>query len=135
MITPGAVICACLINGALCAGEISSPKTEIEKKEPSQLSFWDGRVVFDIEERVRGEIRENNRDFGASIQNDNDDAWLLNRFRVGLALKPISWFKFYAQTQDSREAFSDRANIPGVRSAEGDDILRDRPHRDLGGDE
>lgn len=124
LIKPGAVIGACLIVRAAGAGDIPPPKeTKIKKKEASQLSFWEGRAIFDIEERVRGEIRENNRDFDSSIEDDNDDAWLLNRFRLGLALKPVSWFKFYAQTQDSREAFSDRANIPGVRGAEGDDIF------------
>jgi hypothetical protein len=87
----------------------------------SLLSFWDGRLVFDLEERIRGEVRENNRDFDSSIHDDNDDSWLLNRFRIGLAFKPVTWLKIYGQTQDSREAFSDRANIPGVRSAEGDD--------------
>ena len=94
-----------------------------EKKETSLLSFLDGKIVFDIEERIRGELRENNRDFDSSIDDDNDDAWLLNRFRLGLAVKPISWLKLYGQTQDVREAFSDRANIPGVRSAEGDDVF------------
>ena len=94
-----------------------------EKKETTLLSFRDGKIVFDIEERVRGEIRENNRDFDSSIDDDNDDAWLLNRFRLGLAVKPVSWLKLYGQTQDVREAFSDRRNIPGVRGAEGDDAF------------
>jgi hypothetical protein len=92
-----------------------------ETKEASLLSFWDGRLVFDIEERIRGEIRENNRDFDSSINDDNDDSWLLNRFRLGLAVKPVSWLKVYGQMQDVREAFSDRANIPGIHGAEGDD--------------
>ena len=56
-----------------------------------------------------------------SVDDDNDDSWLLNRFRLGLAFKPVSWLKIYGQTQDAREAFSDRSNVPGVRSAEGDD--------------
>src|SRR6266849_1114806 len=92
-----------------------------EAKEGSLLSFWNGRLVFDIEDRIRGEIRENNRDFDSSIHDDNDDSWLLNRFRLGLAVKPVSWLKVYGQMQDVREAFSDRSNIPGVHGAEGDD--------------
>jgi hypothetical protein len=80
-------------------------------------------MVFDVEERIRGEIRENNRDFDSSIDDDNDDSWLLHRFRLGLVVKPVSWLKLYGQTQDAREAFSDRANIPGVRGAEGDDAF------------
>lgn len=106
------------------AGDATPPpvkKKETEKKEPNPLSFWDGRLVFDLEERIRFEGRNNNRDFNAAVDDDNDDAWLLNRFRLGLAVKPVSWLKLYGQTQDLREAFSDRANIPGVRGAEGDD--------------
>lgn len=86
-------------------------------------SFWDGAVAFDVEEQVRGEVRENNRDFDSSIEDNTDDSWLIHRFRLGMAVRPASWFKFYAQTQDAREAFSGRPNIPGVRGAEGDDIF------------
>ena len=95
------------------------PVTKIP--EGNFLSFWDGRLVIDIEERVRVEWRENTRDFDSSISDDNDDSWILNRFRFGLAVKPVSWLRVYGQSQDSREADSDRANIPGIRSAEGDD--------------
>ena len=113
-------------SGLAYAGDQLAPKSSapppVEKKEePSLLSFWEGRLVFDLEERIRGEIRENNRDFNSAVRDDNDDSWLLNRFRLGLAVKPVSWLKLYGQTQDVREAFSDRANIPGVRGAEGDD--------------
>ncbi len=68
-------------------------------------------------------MRDNNRDFDSSVDDDNDDAWLLNRFRFGIALKPVGWLKIYAQAQDARKAFSDRANIPGVRGAEGTDAF------------
>lgn len=100
----------------------AQPSAE-SKKENNFLSFYDGRLVIDIEERIRGEIRENNRDFDSSVHDDNDDSWLLNRFRLGLTFKPLPWLKLYGQTQDSREAFSDRPNIPGVHGAEGDDIF------------
>ena len=98
-----------------------TPPPPVTKTDTNFLSFWDGRLVLDIEERVRGEVRENTRDFNSAVDDDNDDSWLLNRFRVGLTVKPIAWFKVYAQTQDIREAFSDRANVPGIRGAEGDD--------------
>jgi hypothetical protein len=112
------------IPARIHAGEVVAPPKKAEKKEEKTLlTFLDEKIVFDVEERVRGEIRENNRDFDSSIDDDNDDSWLLNRFRLGLALKPVSWLKLYGQTQDVREAFSDRANIPGVRSAEGDDVF------------
>ncbi|MEO7724458.1 MAG: alginate export family protein [Chthoniobacterales bacterium] len=87
------------------------------------LTFWDGQLTLDLEERMRGESRADNRDFNSAVHDNNDDSWLLNRFRLGLAFKPVSWLKVYGQTQDAREAFSDRPNIPGVRSAEGDDIF------------
>ncbi|MEP7077404.1 MAG: alginate export family protein [Chthoniobacterales bacterium] len=118
-------VLVCTAPGTLRSGETASPavKATVEKKEANPFSFWDGRLIFDIEERVRGEIRENNRDFDSSIDDDNDDSWLLNRFRFGATIKPVSWVKLYGQTQDVCEAFSDRANIPGVRSAEGDDTF------------
>src|ERR671933_210446 len=94
-------------NGLLWAGEPTpSPakkKTDsvkLELKEPNPLSFWEGRLIFDIEERVRVEWRKNNRDFDGTADDDNDDSWLLNRFRLGLAVKPVSWLKFYGQAQD-----------------------------------
>ncbi len=120
---------AVLLPLGLLAGTLATdtkeavPPPVVKKQEMNLLSFWDGRLILDIEERIRGEVRENNRDFDSSVRDDNDDSWLLNRFRLGLAFKPISWLKIYGQTQDSREAFSDRANIPGVRSAEGNDIF------------
>jgi hypothetical protein len=120
----GVTIAAAISATTSWAGEAgTAPQPPVEKKETNPFSFYDGRVVFDIEERMRAEIRENNRDFDSSIDDDNDDAWLLNRFRLGLALKPVSWLKLYGQTQDAREAFSDRSNIPGVRGAEGDDTF------------
>src|SRR5207237_6710108 len=105
-----------LASNSLCAGESTPAPTKkqnvkIEKKEKNPLSFWEGRLVFDIEERVRAELRENNRDFDSSVDDDNDDAWLLNRFRLGLAVKPVSWLKIFGQTQDAGEAFSDHASI------------------------
>ena len=71
--------------------------------------------------RARFEVRNNNRDFDDAINDDNDDSWLLTRFRLGLALKPLPWLKLYAQTQDVREIDSDRPNIPVVRGTEGGD--------------
>jgi hypothetical protein len=119
------VIIALNASNVVWAGE-TPPSNEkqtvkVEKKESNPLSFWDGRLVFDLEERVRIEYRENTRDFDSALDDDNDDSWFLNRFRLGLAVKPVSWLKFYGQMQDVREAYSDRANIPGVRGAEGDD--------------
>jgi len=87
------------------------------------LSFLDGTVVFDIEERFRWEIRENNFDFNDAVNAPTDDNWFLQRFRIGVLVKPISWLKIYAQGQDSREFNSDRPDFPGVLGAEGDDTF------------
>ena len=103
----------------------TSNKTVVEpkKEEANPLSFYNGAIVFDIQERLRFEARENNFDYDDSIDTVNDDSWLLQRFRLGLAVKPTSWLKIYAQVQDSREAYSDRADFPGVLGAEGDDAF------------
>ena len=69
------------------------------------------------------EYRDNNRDFNDAVHSNTDGGWLLQRFRLGVTLKPESWLKVYAQTQDSREFFSTRKKIPGVRGAEGDDAF------------
>jgi hypothetical protein len=99
------------------------PPPPIEKKKGNFLSFWDGKLVIDIEERIRLEVRQNNRDFAAGGDNHEitDGISLRNRFRLGLTIAPSPWIKLYGQTQDAREAFSERPNIPGVASADGDD--------------
>lgn len=89
--------------------------------ESNPLSFYDGIVTFDVQERFRWEIRENNFDFNDAINAPTDDNWFLQRFRIGLLIKPVDWFKLYVQGQDSREINSDRADFPGVLGAEGDD--------------
>ncbi|MBK8040767.1 MAG: alginate export family protein [Verrucomicrobiaceae bacterium] len=93
-------------------------QTTAEKLNP--LSFAGGRVVFGIEDQLRFEYRENNYDFNSGIAHINDDAWLLQRFRLSLQLKPVDWLTIYAQGQDAREIGSERADLPGVLGAEGD---------------
>ncbi len=107
---------------AIAPSERAADKTVIEKKpEPNPLCFLDGKVCFDIQERFRFEARNNNFDFNSGVDSLTDDSWLLNRFRIGVAIKPVDWLKIYAQGQDSREWFSDRPKIPGAMGAEGDD--------------
>jgi len=89
--------------------------------ENNPLCFADGTLCFDFQERLRGEIRENNFDFDSSVRSRTDDAWLLNRVRLGVMWKPTSWLQIYAQGQDSREWFSDRVKIPGLSGSEGFD--------------
>ncbi len=109
-----------LFAGSAIAG---SPKTpEPKKADPLPLlSFADGKIIFDVQERLRWEVRDNNFDFNRGVNAVTDDGWLLQRFRVGLMLKPTPWLKIYAQGQDSREFFSGRPLIPGASGAEGDD--------------
>ncbi len=96
--------------------------TEPKKADPAPLlSFADGKIVFDIQERLRWEIRDNNFDFNRGVNAVTDDGWLLQRFRIGMLLKPVPWLKIYGQAQDSREFFSGRPLIPGASGAEGDD--------------
>jgi len=75
----------------------------VEKKEPNPLCFLDGKICFDLQERFRWENRFNNFDFNTPVDSLTDDNWFLNRFRLGLAIKPVDWLKLYAQRQDSRE--------------------------------
>src|SRR5437764_6410717 len=64
------LFCALLfvLPGTSRAGEQLAAKPSpppVEKKEANPLSFWDGKIVLDIDERVRLEVRDNNRDFDA----------------------------------------------------------------------
>ena len=104
------------------AGPPSAPAPAPSKPiEQPLLSFCDGKLTFDVQERVRWEIRENNFDFNDKVRTINDDNWLLFRFRIGMMIKPAPWLKLYVQGQDSREYLSDRPDFPGVLGAEGDD--------------
>lgn len=97
----------------------------VENKKPdgNPLSLFDGRLVFDFQERVRFEVRDNNFDFNEGINALTDDNWFLIRTRFGMTVKPVEWLKIYAQGQDSREWLSDRPDIPGAMGAEGDDTF------------
>ena len=103
------------------AGPEKPPEPAHKSETVSLLRFFDGSLIIDLEERLRAEPRSNNLDFNNAINDDNDDSWLINRFRLGVAVKPASWLKFYAQGQDTREWDSDRPNVPGVRGNEGGD--------------
>ncbi len=109
-------------TGALSKSVMDKRIIEL-KPAANPLCFYDGRLCIDVQERVRFEVRYNNFDFNDSINARNDDAYLLQRFRIGVAVKPADWLKLYAQGQDSREFFSDRPNIPGALGAEGDDTF------------
>jgi hypothetical protein len=88
------------------------------------LSFWQDKVRLDGEAMYRWESRNNNFDFApGSAANGTDDSWTLQRLRLGITLKPAPWLKVVVQGQDSREFGSDRADVPGLAAAEGDDTF------------
>jgi hypothetical protein len=126
-------ICGALLMAALLAGSPTisqagvagtASKAVVETKpESNPLSFLNGALVFDLEERFRWEIRDNNFDFDDAINASTDDNWFLQRARLGLKLTLTDWLKIYAQGQDSREINSDRADFPGLFGAEGDDAF------------
>ena len=94
----------------------------IEKKETNPLSLLDGKVVFDVEERLRYEFRDNNFDFNSGVNAPTDASFLLQRARIGLKLSPLPWLRAYGQLQSSIEV-GDRGDEPGVFGAEGDDYI------------
>jgi len=108
-----------LLVFSLFLGTLAVARAESRAANP--LAFADGKVVVDVQERLRLEGRENNFDFNDSVNSSTDDRYLLQRFRLGLRLKPAGWFQTYVQGQDTREIGSERANVPFVLGAEGDD--------------
>lgn len=107
--------------GTVTAADAKSPAAPTAATEENPLSFFDGRLTFDFQERLRAEIRENNFDFDDGTDSPTDDMWLLQRARLGMKWKPFDEFTIYAQAQDAREIDSDRPNDPGRLGAEGDD--------------
>lgn len=88
------------------------------------ITFLDGKVTIDIQEKMRMEVRENNFDFSNAANSPQDASWLLQRFRLGLGYQMTPWLKFYVQGQDVRELGGSRNNdigSPGSFGAEGDD--------------
>lgn len=118
-----------LLTLTICAGAVlagppaKSPAPVQPKPDENPLSFFDGKLVFDFEERLRFEYRENNYDFNSRLNTINDDSWLLQRARLGMKFSPTDFFTFYVQGQSSFEFESNRPNIPGVLGAEGDNEI------------
>ena len=87
------------------------------------ITFFDGKLTLDIQEKMRAEIRENNFDFNSAVNGPQDASWLLQRFRFGIGYTPEPWLKFYVQGQDVREIGGSRPNEIGTFAAEGDDVF------------
>jgi hypothetical protein len=111
---------------------VKGPRATSDTDDTRLLSFANESLVFDLEERLRFEARSNNRDFDDSINDLNDDSWLLNRFRLGVTVRPATWLKIYGQFQDAREWDSDRPNVPGVQGNEGGDADLRQAYIELG---
>ena len=105
------------------AGNATKKIEPTSAEDKSALTFANGILTLDIEERLRAEIRDNTKDFNKSVNDPRDDGWLLSRLRLGLAVTPSPWIKIYAQTQDSREWFATRGNTPGINGSEGGDYF------------
>jgi hypothetical protein len=126
-----ALLAAALLTGSFTssfAGEAvvkSTPDKPIVESAPpaNPLSFFDGKVVFDFQERLRWENRNNNFDFNSATRSPTDGNWFEQRFRLGVAIKPVDWLTLYVQGQDVREFNALRPNVPGVMAAEGDDAF------------
>jgi len=87
------------------------------------ITFFDGKITVDIQEKMRAEVRENNFDFNSDVNSPQDASWLLQRFRLGLGYSMTPWFKLYVQGQDIREIGGSRPNEIGTLGAEGDDTM------------
>jgi hypothetical protein len=124
---PKSLILAAYSAAVLASGGELTKTPPVEPIVPpaagNPLSFMDGKLVFDFEEKMRFEVRENNFDFNSGVNSLTDDSWLLQRARVGMLIKPTPWLSFYAQGQDVREIGSDRPNVIGQLGAEGDDTF------------
>jgi len=116
-------------SGPLSKGVLGEPAiVAAPQKKAWQLgdpiTFMDGKITLDLQERLRLELRNNTFDFNDSLNGPQDDTFLLQRVRLGLQFKPAAWMKFYVQGQDTRELFSeDRPDTPFVRGSEGDNTF------------
>ncbi|MCC7519809.1 MAG: alginate export family protein [Verrucomicrobiae bacterium] len=111
-------------DDALKAEAAPSAGHGMEKVVSSATDPWvlfDGKLRWSAQERLRAEWRENNFDFDRGINSLTDDAWLLQRFRLGLTARPVEPLTLMAEGQDAREFGSARPNVPGALGAEGDD--------------
>jgi len=114
------VVLAFFVLSQAHAGSKSTIATEPPPSRKNPLSFADGMVVFDVEERLRYEFRSNTFDFDNGVGAPTDGSFLLQRARAGVKISPLSWLRLYAQFQSSIEV-GNRGDEPGVFGAEGDD--------------
>ena len=116
-----AAFCAAVLH----AGTPAPKQTAAIQPQPdvNPLSFFDGRLVLDFEERVRFESRNNNFDFNQKVKTVNDSSWLLQRARLGVKFAATDWLTFYVQGQSAFEFGNARPKVPGALGAEGDNPI------------
>ncbi len=93
-------MCRHLLISILSALALSAQAQKLETPSTilnDQLPKW---VRFSFDHRFRFENYQALR-----FKQDNDDQWLLNRFRINMTLQPGSWFSFTFQAQDARVFF------------------------------
>ena len=117
----------CLTSALAFAGTEPSDKSAKDIVAPppddNPLSFFNGKLVFDAQERLRFEYRDNNYDFNSKVKSLNDGDWFEQRARIGMTIAPCDYFSFYVQGQSSLELGSARPKTPGVLGAEGDNAV------------
>jgi len=89
--------------------------------DSNPLSLADGKLVFDVQERLRLENQSNMYDFNSHVDSLTDEAFLLQRARLGMLVTPTTWVRAYAQGQDTRQFFAKVDNVPYVLGSSGDD--------------
>ncbi|MDX2227080.1 MAG: alginate export family protein [Verrucomicrobiae bacterium] len=99
------------------------PESDSGWKFGDPITAADGKVIFDVQERLRFEWRDNNFDFNGGVESNTDDAYVLQRVKIGMRIKPDDWWNIYTQAQDSREINSQRPDDPGFFGAEGDSAI------------
>jgi hypothetical protein len=64
---------------------------------------------------ISGQIRERwEGGYGSNFAITPAESYVLSRIRVGLAYKPVSWLRFFGETQDSRALFYQKSPTNSV---------------------
>jgi len=125
--SPGAIISLLLAGAALSAAAADTPAAAAPAAglpaTLAPLTFDDGRGVFEFNERLRYEDRQDNFDFNSAAHSPTDGSWFLQRLRLGFTWKPDPGLSFQLQLQDAREFGSERPKVPFILGAEGNDAL------------
>jgi hypothetical protein len=77
--------------------DTASQPTNAAVDQPLEKSAWPKWLKLGVVERNRMEAP-----FGVGFKKGADQLYDLNRFRLDVTIKPVSWLQFYAQGQDTR---------------------------------